>query len=163
MQQMIDIQRLSAADIDRLLPFVVQYHVFEQIDQNDDDCRAALLRLLSDATLGTIYAIKVADAWIGYIALCFGYSIELGGREAFVDEFFIAPKMRGHGYGGDVLDQVMRCALEDGIKVVHLEVARDNVRAQDLYIKKGFAMRSKFGLMTLDLASLTNAQVKEPS
>jgi GNAT superfamily N-acetyltransferase len=34
---------------------------------------------------------------LGYIVLAFGFSFETGGRNAFIDELYVAPEHRGKG------------------------------------------------------------------
>ena len=90
---------------------------------------------------------------VGYAALCFGYSIEFRGRDAFVDELFIAEQARGKGLGSRVLELIRKEAARLGIVALHLEVARDNTRARRLYEKWGFRARERYYLMSCDLLS----------
>ena len=144
----------KAADLEALLPLVAAYHAFEEIDMATDDRRHSIAQLLGDPRLGTIWCITLSRRMIGYLALCYGYSIEFGGRDAFVDEFYIVPEARGHGIGRDVIRQVMSHAANEGIKALHLEVAPGNARASRLYADEGFVLRSGFNLMSVRLGDL---------
>ena len=62
------------------------------------------------------------DILIGYIAVCYSYSIEFGGRDAFIDEFYIAAAERGKGIGGRVLKEIATLLQMRGVVAVHLEV-----------------------------------------
>lgn len=90
---------------------------------------------------------------MGYVALCFGYSIELGGRDAFIDELFLVENARGQGIGKKVLEYVTRQAASLDIAAVHLEVAHANDRAKRLYLQAGFSPRDRYHLMTFKVAS----------
>jgi ribosomal protein S18 acetylase RimI-like enzyme len=136
------------AQLDRLLPLVRDYHAFEEIERTDDERRKALAPLLGENPLGRIWLILEGGEPVGYIALCFGYSIEFGGRDAFVDEFFLAEAARGRGLGRQVLAEVRKSAAHHGIVALHLEVARSNTRARRFYEDLGFAARDRYHLMS---------------
>ncbi|MCB2158874.1 MAG: GNAT family N-acetyltransferase, partial [Rhodobacteraceae bacterium] len=90
-------------DLDRLLPLVAAYHAFEGIVTDDAFRRAALAPLLAGTDLGAVWLIGPRDAPLGYIATGLGWSIELGGPDAFVDELFVVPEERGRGLGRDAM------------------------------------------------------------
>ena len=137
-----------------LLPLVRGYHAFEQVPMSDDDRVAALAPLLQpESPFGRIWLIRWRGEVAGYVALCFGYSIEFGGRDAFVDELFIVEGARGKGLGGKVLDSMMREAAGLGIVALHLEVGRNNHRARKFYEKHGFRAREQYHLMSCDVAA----------
>jgi ribosomal protein S18 acetylase RimI-like enzyme len=138
-------------ELDALLPLVVAYHAFESIVMTDKKRRLSVEKLIGDGDLGAIWGVKNRDGLVGYIALCFGYSIEFGGRDAFIDEFYLTPEVRGQGIGGDVLKLVKSKATALGVGALHLEVARDNRRARSLYERHGFKSRDLFSLMSVAL------------
>ena len=74
----------------------------------------------------------------GYLILTFGFSLEYGGRDAFIDEFFIATPHRGRGLGKAALEEVARLAPGLGVHAIHLEVADNNHGAESLYSRQGF-------------------------
>lgn len=147
----MELRIAEVTDIDVLLPLVRQYHEFEQIDMSDADRIKAFSPLLGQNTLGQIWLILSSEQVVGYIALCFGYSIEFGGRDAFVDEFFIEAPARGQGIGREVLAAIKAEATYRGIIALHLEVARTNQRAKTLYTALGFEARDHFHLMSCPL------------
>ena len=85
--------------------------------------------------------------------LCFGYTIEFVGRDAFIDEFFIQEEARGLGIGRQVLAFAKQEAAKLGIVALHLEVARTNEKAKRLYAKAGFDAREQFHLMSCAIES----------
>lgn len=138
-------------DLDRLLPLVEAFHSEEGIVQEDDERVAALMPLLDGSPLGAIYLIGPTRAPVGYIIITFGWSVEFGGMDAFVDEFFIRPKVRGRGMGGDTLTALAGALGDAGVRAFHLEVDRDNEAAQRLYARSGFEPRWRYMLMTRKL------------
>lgn len=134
-----------------LVPLVAAYHEFEGIALAPGVRAEAVARLLGGDNLGRIWLIITAGEVAGYIALAFGYSIEFAGRDAFVDEFFIAEAFRGRGIGRTVLQLVAVEAEHLGLRALHLEVAKTNTRAARLYTGAGFLPRAKYQLMTCAL------------
>lgn len=136
-------------DLDRLEPMVASYHAFEGIGSTEDDRRAALMPILDGSLpFGVAYLIGPRRSPVGYIVVSFGYSIELGGIDGFVDEFFIRQSVRGRGMGTEVLTKLLPALSQNGVRALHLEVARDNAAAQRLYARAGFRMRDRYSLMT---------------
>ena len=135
-------------DLDRLLPMVAAYHAFEGIEQTDDVRRAALTPLLNGSPHGAVWLIGLRRAPVGYIAISFGWSIELGGMDGFLDEFFIREGVRGRGMGGEVLSLLIPQLAQAGMVGLSLELAPENTRARQLYERRGFKLRERFNLMT---------------
>lgn len=126
----IDLSVCRPDEMPVLVPLVRQYHAFEGIELTDEARTRALQALLDDMTLGSILLIRLAGEVVGYLALCFGYSIEFGGRDAFIDEFFVIESARGQGVGRAALQAAQAYARKLGILALHLEVARGNTRAR---------------------------------
>lgn len=139
--------------LDVLLPLVRAYHRFERVVMSDTERATAVTPLLqAESPLGRVWLVRRHGEVAGYGALCFGYSIEFGGRDAFVDELYIAEHARGKGLGSRVLDLLKLEAARLGIVALHLEVARSNTRARQLYEKWGFRARERYVLMSCQLS-----------
>ena len=133
--------------------FVRAYHAFDGIPDTSQGDAAAIRPLLGRSTLGRVWVICLGNQPVGYVAICFGYSIEFDGRDAFVDEMFILEPHRGKGFGASALALVKAEAAKLGVKALHLEVARGNERAQRLYRSAGFVARERFFLMSAPITS----------
>ena len=107
--------------------------------------RAAQLleQLIRDDRYGRLF-LRDGD---GYILITFGFSLEFDGRDAFVDELYVAPHARGRGYGTEALAIAERACTEHGISAIHLEVEFENEKACSLYERTGYRKHSRF-LMT---------------
>ena len=136
------------ADIERLLPLIASFHALENISQTDTTRRAAILPLLQGSPHGAIWLIGPRRAPAGYIAISFGWSIEMGGMDGFIDEFFIRENIRGRGMGTEVLSAPIPQLAQAGLKALHLEVSNENTKAMDIYAKRGFRIRDGYHLMT---------------
>lgn len=98
----------------------------------------ALKRLLADAGLGTVWVVEEEGRILGYAVIAHGFSLEYGGRDAFLDEFFVTRRARGRGLGTALLDAAEAGARRDGVSTLHLEVEDGNPRAAGLYRRRGF-------------------------
>ena len=148
----IILELAGPAQLEELLPLVAVYHTFEEVETSAEQRRFSVGKLLQDKNLGEIWLVRKADGLIGYIAVCYSYSIEFGGRDAFVDEVYIAAAERGKGIGGRVLKEGATLLRVRGIVAVHLEVDGQNERARAAYARAGFSSRDKYHVMSLELA-----------
>lgn len=156
--------RLSTEnDLSLIEHYVRAYHDFEGVTHHGEEISKAIRPLLGQSTLGRIWLICIGEEPVGYIAICFGYTIEFSGRDAFVDEMFIAKEHRGKGVGKAVFLLVKAQLAQVGIKVLHLEVARTNERAQRLYRSAGFVPRERFYLMSALITARQGAEPDSPA
>jgi len=127
-----------ASDADLLLDFMREYYAFDGHGYDRDKARAALVPLLRNADFGRAWIVLDGNSPVGYAVLCFGYSLEWLGRDAFVDEFFLRQDYRGRGWGNKTMVFLEEAARELGVRVLHLEVIDQNEVALGLYRKLGF-------------------------
>jgi ribosomal protein S18 acetylase RimI-like enzyme len=126
------------SDLDTLLMFMREYYAFDGHGFDADKASIALTALLRDRNLGLAWLILDGDLPAGYVVLCFGYSLEWLGRDAFVDEFYLHETYRGRGWGRATMAFVEDAARAAGIRTLHLEVVRENAAALGLYRTLGF-------------------------
>ena len=132
------------SDVDTLLALMRDYYAFDHHPFDPDKARLALIGLLKNASLGRIWLICAGKRAVGYIVLTFGYSLELLGRDAFIDEFFLLESHRGKGWGRKTMEFVEQAAGAHGVHAIHLEVTRHNRRAQAFYPRLGFKDRQHY-------------------
>ena len=126
------------SDTDVLLECMRAYYAFDGHGFDREKARVALTALLREAQLGRAWLILDGASPVGYIVLCFGYSLEWLGRDAFVDEFYLREEYRGRGWGRKTMAFVEDAARAAGIRALHLEVVRENAKALELYRRLGF-------------------------
>lgn len=134
----------------QLLPLVLDFHAHAGLETDAAKVQDAVAPLLEGTPHGVAYLIGPRRAPIGYIVISFGYSIEMGGIDAFIDEFFIRDKLRGRGIGGEVLAKLLPALAEHGVRAIHLEVDAQS-RARRVYTRAGFRLREGYNLMTRKL------------
>ncbi len=137
--------------LDRLTTLCASFHAEEGITQTDEARRDALAPLLDGSPYGVAYLIGPPRAAIGYIVICFGWSVEFGGLDAIIDELYIRPGVRGRGIATEALIALPRALSEGGLRAVHLEVDRENAAAIKLYRRAGFAPRENYMFMSRKL------------
>jgi ribosomal protein S18 acetylase RimI-like enzyme len=131
----------GAADEATLLALMREFYAHERLAFEESAARAALRGLLEDAARGRVVLIEVEGAVAGYLAVCFGWSLEFQGRDAFVDELWLREAFRHRGIGARALEVAAELCREAGVRALHLEVERGNARAQEVYRRAGFVLR----------------------
>ena len=114
------------------------YYAFDGHAFDQSNARAALTALLRDPGLGRAWLILDGSTVAGYAVICFGYSLEWLGRDAFVDELYLRDEYRGRGWGRKTGEFVEEAVREAGVRTLHLEVVRQNTAALDVYRRLGF-------------------------
>jgi GNAT superfamily N-acetyltransferase len=150
----ISIQLANQADVDSLL--LLMRHM-----QNDDPweepfnelmVRKNLSELFQNFHYGVIYLARDQQTPIGYLVVCFDFSLEYRGKGAWVDELFVEPTHRGQGIGTQLLDLAQIASRRLGAQTLHLEVNHGN-RAIELYRRRGFLDHHRY-LMTKWLTTM---------
>jgi ribosomal protein S18 acetylase RimI-like enzyme len=116
-----------------------------------DAAETALRGLPAAPDRGLVWVIEQGGEAVGYLVLTWGYSLEFHGRDAFIDELYVAPRYRGAGLGRQAVEWAEDACRAHGAGAVHLEVEIDNERAHALYRRSGFAERG-LRLMTKRLS-----------
>jgi ribosomal protein S18 acetylase RimI-like enzyme len=127
------------ADLGELLPMLERFDASQGYRFDAALARRALGELLAKPELGRVYRILAAGETAGYAALTFGFSLEWGGRDAFLDEIYLEPGWRGRGLGRAALRALIEEARAAGVRALHLEVEAGNAAGQALYRAEGFA------------------------
>ncbi|MCG6885261.1 MAG: GNAT family N-acetyltransferase [Silicimonas sp.] len=128
-------------DLDKTERMVAAYHALEGFESDEAHRRAALEPLLEGSPHGAVWLIGPKMAPVGYVAVSFGWSIELGGLDGVIDEFWIREAVRGRGMGSEALAALLKALKGAGVAALSLEVAHGNDTAQRLYERAGFSRR----------------------
>lgn len=139
---------ITRRDLDLCVQFMRGLYEHDDVPPNETAWAAALAGLLDDEYLGRGWMIYLDGQPVGYVVITFGYSLEFGGRDAFVDELFIDVRFRGQGIGRAVMQQIEAQLGQTGIHALHLEVEEGNQAAKRLYESQGFTYRGHMHIMS---------------
>ncbi len=98
----------------------------------------AARELLESPAYGRLWVFTVDRRPVGYLALTFGFSLEYRGRDAWIDELYVAPEHRGQGLGRRAIDLAVEECRREGIQAIRLEVETANEAAGNFYRQAGF-------------------------
>jgi len=129
---------------------ILQFYEITLTDHRSEKLKSTLSELLTHPKNGSVFLVRLEKEFVGYIILTYGFSIEYGGRDAFIDEFFIKQDFRKKDIGSQVIDYINKYARASGIKTLHLKVNEKYKEAEGFYKKKGFTVH-KSRLMSLRL------------
>ncbi|MET0659613.1 MAG: GNAT family N-acetyltransferase [Steroidobacteraceae bacterium] len=146
----IQLRSATSADQPLLLPLMQRYYEDDGLSFSAANA-AAMSRLLSARDYGRVWLIEVDARLAGYVVLCFGYSLELGGRDAYIDEMFVERNLRGRGIAKAALTAVIQEARSLDVRAIHLEVDTQNDSGVRLYAALDFRARDRYCLMTRTL------------
>ena len=119
---------------------------------NADKMASAFDGILKDENIGRVWIIQRAGLTVGYAVLTVGFSMEYGGRDAFIDDLFIKKEHRGSGLGRTMMETILIECRNRDVRAIHLEVGRNNIVAKELYRRFGFRDNDR-QLLTLRLES----------
>jgi ribosomal protein S18 acetylase RimI-like enzyme len=115
-------------------------HAFHAEDGHPLSARgeAAIGMVARGHPLARAWLVRAEGKAVGYAVLCMGFGIEYGGPDAFVDDLYLVPEMRGRGLGRTVMARLERDARALGLKALSLVVDPENHPARALYDRQGF-------------------------
>lgn len=144
-------------DIEELLKLMAEFYAESGYRLRWELMRRALEELIQEPSWGYIWLLLNGDQAAGYIVLTIGFSMEYGGRDAFLDDLFIRPEFRGQGLGRLAMETLLDDCRRRGIRAVHVEVGRDNTPAKELYARYGFRETDR-QLLTCRLSEETSVE-----
>ncbi len=134
----ISLVEATENEMDKSLEMIRSFYSIDGYPFDRKRAQHNFVEMISTEYLGRFWLIRIDEEIAGYLILTFGYSFEYGGRDAFIDEFYLNEAYRGRGFGQEILKQLDQHAKALGIKAIHLEVENTNQRGQKLYLKSGY-------------------------
>ena len=131
-------------DVNPILEMMREFYAGEEIQFHPEVQREALLQLITDRNLGQARLVKYAGVQVGYFVICFGFSLEYGGRDAFLDEIFLQKNYRSLGIGRQCMEEIERLCIDHQVKTLHLQVFHKNPRAKKFYKGIGFEEQNRY-------------------
>ena len=136
-------RRALEQDRARLIALCAAYREADHQPSAEEEVKAAIDAALGGDPLIHMYLIEVDESCAGYLAVTVGYSIEVGGRDAFLDELYVEPWARSQGVGAQAIAFAERACIALEVKRLCMEVEHENPRAKQLYQRLGYAEHTR--------------------
>ena len=127
-----------AAEIAAMLPWAAQYYQEDHLDFDAARFQHALNSAL-ELERGSAWWLCVAGVRAGYALMMDGWSIEFGGLVSTLDEIYVLPEWRGKGVASGAIVSLRDQLSARGGVSMNMETTPDNLNAQKLYRRLGFA------------------------
>jgi len=134
----LTVRRARSEDAPLLLRMSRDFHIEDGSPLNAA-AEASIADVAAGVTLAPAYMLEEDGEPAGFFILTLGYSVENGGTDGFIDDFYLIPEARGRGLGQQAVALAMEEAKALGMRTLLLEVEAHNDRAYELYRKMGFA------------------------
>lgn len=128
------LHRAGPDDIDVLLPLIAEFCAADDHPYDAARLDRALPPLLDSDAYGVVWL--VGDGPAGYAVITWSYSLESGGPDALLDEFYL--RERRTGLGSRVLAAILDDLRTRGIPRIFLETEAANAAARRFYARHGF-------------------------
>jgi diamine N-acetyltransferase len=121
-----------------LEPMMEAFWAFENMPFSSDTALKVWQKAWAQPEFVRGWLLEIESKTVGYVVLTFGFSLEYGGIDAFVDELFVKSEFRGQGFATQVLEFLSLECKKLNVVALHLEVDSTNEIAKKLYAKTGF-------------------------
>lgn len=89
------------------------------------------------SAFGTVIELEEGGERVGFAAF---YHNDRKLRRAFLSMIVVLPEYQGHGCGSRLVTEVEHECVDDGMKILAVEVRTDNERAIRFYKERGFTV-----------------------
>ena len=139
----VSLEPAATERVSALVEWMRDFYAHEGIPFDPAVSGPVLRELLGRPELGRVLEILADGTPVGYAVLALGFSLEFGGRSAFLDELYVEPAWRGRGIGTVALRLLQEASRELGARSLALEVGLDNAGAERLYRREGFTSNGR--------------------
>lgn len=134
------IRAATPSDLEALIELGGEYCAADGHDFDAAVVREGFAPLLADARHGRVWVAELDGEVDGYAVATWGWSVEIGGREAVLDEVYV--RTRGRGIGAALIEQLEAECRASGVRRIFLETESPNDDARRLYTRLGYATES---------------------
>ena len=134
----MEIRDAGVGDRERVLALLTAQLAEHSVQPTAAGLAQAVDRLLDSSENGRILVAIESDQVVGVAALAYGWTIELGGPAAWLEELYVDPPRRGRGVGTALVRAARETAAAAGMMAIDLEVEAGHERAANLYRREGF-------------------------
>lgn len=132
------IEKANLEDQDTLVDLLL--HQFEEhaIESSQEGLAWAVGQVVREQDHGFFLLARAGDLALGVANVAFAWTLEHGGKSAWLDELYVIPEYRGRGIGTALLKEAIAEAHRSGCTAVDLEVDENHHQAENLYQREGF-------------------------
>ena len=134
----LHIRLASKTDLEIVLDLLSLQFEEHEIEITGDRLRYAVNAMLVDPALGFFLLAQRGENIVGLACVSLCWTLEHGGKSAWLDELYVLPEFRGQGIGHALIDAALKDAQTQGCAAVDLEVDIEHRRAEGLYMCVGF-------------------------
>jgi ribosomal protein S18 acetylase RimI-like enzyme len=135
---MTEIENAQPVDLEPVLGLMQRQFQEHAIRVPEERLRIAVAAMLENPELGFFLVARQQSDVIGMACVSFCWTLEHGGKSAWLDELYVLPAYRGAGLGGALLQNALSKARVSGCAAVDLEVDIEHRQAENLYHSIGF-------------------------
>ncbi len=150
----MDISLLSPnqASLATLLTLSKSLHDHEAVTFDEEYVKNAFTYLIDNPALGDIFLIAInrknEHEVIGFVVICYSFSIEYGGQIALLDQLFLSMDWRRQGVGSQLLPTIEAHCRKKQCHAINLEVNIGNSGARHFYEMFDYMPRRQHCIMT---------------
>ncbi len=133
---MLQIRDAQPEDYDAIVPLVQAFYELDRHPYEPETVERGLRPLLAGAAPGFVLVAEGEDGIVAYAVVTWGWAIESGGRDALLDEIYVAERSRG--IGAEMMHLLMERCRREGCRRMFLETESHNRAARIFYTRHGF-------------------------
>jgi ribosomal protein S18 acetylase RimI-like enzyme len=134
-----DIKLCRADEAPRIAPLIQALAVEEGADPAEVDEIQTIVEALIQSGASDFLLALVDDRPVGCMQIAYRLSTWQAQPYAYIEDFYLAPQVRGRGVGTKLLDYALQRAEGQGSDKIVLDVRAANSAAQRLYARFGFS------------------------
>ena len=134
----ITIDIAKTKDLDLILPLILDQFSEHSIQMDREKLKNSIRKVLAGDQLGFFLTARTGPSLAGLAYVAFTWTLEHGGRSAWLEELYVKPELRKKGIGRKLLVTVLARAASLGCEAIDLEVDRNHSQAENLYRREGF-------------------------
>jgi GNAT superfamily N-acetyltransferase len=133
----IEIRAARADEIEEMLPLILSYCEFYEVEPDEDGIRRMFDTLIGDPNQGAVFIARDDDRAVGFATLDWKWSSLKGARIGYLEDLFVHPEARGKGIADALIGICADRCRELGMPAMEWLTAPDNLRAQQVYNRTG--------------------------
>lgn len=142
----------STGSMPLLLELSQFMHEHEAVPFDAERISSAFAFLIENPQQGNVFLISADEEnqkdIIGFIVLCYSFSVEFGGQIATIDQLYILSDWRRQGVGSYILPLIEKHVRERQCQAVNLEVNLGNSGAREFYEQFDYMPRRQCCIMS---------------